>query len=86
VSISTIRRHLIAAGLVTPNPRKRPKSSLTRFAADLPNECWQTDMTHVVAVRKHPGSGRNTMNVGIIGLGVMGSAVAGHLFEGWHTV
>lgn len=47
VSTSTIRRHLIAAGLVTPNPRKRPKSSLTRFVADLPNECWQTDMTHV---------------------------------------
>lgn len=47
VSSSTIRRHLITAGLVTPNPRKRPKSSLTRFVADLPNECWQTDMTHV---------------------------------------
>ena len=46
VSISTIRRHLISAGLVTPEPKKRPKSSYIRFQADLPNETWQTDMTH----------------------------------------
>jgi putative dehydrogenase len=32
------------------------------------------------------GDGWNTMNVGIIGLGVMGSAVAGHLLEGGHTI
>jgi transposase InsO family protein len=31
---------------VTPAPKKRPKSSYTRFAAELPNECWQSDMTH----------------------------------------
>ena len=47
VSAATIRRHLIAAGLITPNPRKRPKSSYIRFEADLPNETWQTDMTHI---------------------------------------
>jgi transposase InsO family protein len=47
VSIATIRRHLLAVGLIKPNPRKRPKSSFTRFQADLPNECWQTDMTHI---------------------------------------
>lgn len=46
VSTSTIRRHLIAAGLVAPEPRKRPKSSYIRFQASLPNEMWQTDMTH----------------------------------------
>jgi transposase InsO family protein len=45
-SISTIRRHLIAAGLVTPEPKKRPKSSYIRFEAALPNETWQTDMCH----------------------------------------
>jgi transposase InsO family protein len=45
-SVSTIRRHLIAAGRVTPEPRKRPKSSYIRFEAELPNETWQTDMTH----------------------------------------
>ena len=27
-------------------PRKRPKASYVRFEADLPNECWQADMTH----------------------------------------
>ena len=46
VSVSTIRRRLIAAGLVTPEPKKRPKSSYIRFQADLPNETWQTDFTH----------------------------------------
>jgi transposase InsO family protein len=37
---------LIAAGLITPEPKKRPKSSYLRFEADLPNECWQSDFTH----------------------------------------
>ena len=46
VSASTIRRRLVAAGLVVPEPRKRPKSSYLRFAADLPNEMWQADMCH----------------------------------------
>ena len=46
VSISTIRRHLISAGLVTPEPKERPKSSYIWFQVDLPNEMWQTDMTH----------------------------------------
>ena len=46
VSISTIRRRLIAAGLITPEPKKRPKSSYIRFEADLPNETWQSDFTH----------------------------------------
>jgi transposase InsO family protein len=46
-SVSTIWRVLKARGFVTPQPHKRPKSSFVRFAADLPNECWQADMTHV---------------------------------------
>jgi transposase InsO family protein len=46
VSRSTVRRILIAAGLITPEPRKRPRSSYTRFEATLPNECWQADFTH----------------------------------------
>jgi transposase InsO family protein len=45
-STSTIRRILHAAGLITPEPKKRPRSSLRRFAADQPNECWQSDFTH----------------------------------------
>lgn len=46
-SVSTIWRVLKARGFVTPQPHKRPKSSYVRFAADLPNECWQADVTHV---------------------------------------
>ena len=45
VSPSTIRRRLVAAGLVDPSPEKRPKSSYARFEADLPNECWQSGFT-----------------------------------------
>lgn len=45
-STSTIRRILHAAGLITAEPRKRPKSSYIRFEAALPNETWQSDFTH----------------------------------------
>ncbi len=45
-AISTIRRVLHAAGLVTAQPRKRPRTSYVRFQADLPNQCWQSDFTH----------------------------------------
>ena len=45
-STSTIRRILHAEGLVVPEPRKRPKSSCICFEADLPNGCWQADITH----------------------------------------
>jgi transposase InsO family protein len=45
-STSTIRRILHAAGLITPEPRKRPRSSFTRFEAAQPNEMWQSDFTH----------------------------------------
>jgi len=46
VSPATVSRYLARAGLVTPEPRKRPKSSYIRFQADQPNECWQADFTH----------------------------------------
>ncbi len=45
-STSTIRRILHDAGLVTPEPRKRPRSSWIRFEAAQPNETWQSDFTH----------------------------------------
>ena len=45
-STSTIRRILHHHGLINPQPRKRPKSSYHRFAAEQPNECWQSDFTH----------------------------------------
>jgi transposase InsO family protein len=46
VSVNSIHRHLRAAGLVTPTPQRRPKSSYIRFAAEQPNERWQADFTH----------------------------------------
>lgn len=45
-STSTIRRILHNAGLITPEPRKRPRSSYIRFEASQPNETWQSDFTH----------------------------------------
>ena len=45
-SRSTISRHLAKAGLVVPEPKKRPKSSYIRFEAAMPNETWQSDFTH----------------------------------------
>jgi len=45
VSAATISRHLARAGLVTPEPAKRPRSSYLRLEADMPNECWQSDFT-----------------------------------------
>jgi transposase InsO family protein len=45
-SRATIWRILKREGLITPQPQKRPRCSLLRFEADLPNETWQTDITH----------------------------------------
>jgi transposase InsO family protein len=58
VSRSTVSRHLVKAGLVEPAPEKRPKSSYIRFAADQPNECWQSDFTHyrLAGTRRRPGA------------------------------
>jgi len=44
-SLSTIWRVLRREGLVERQPQKRPRSSLIRFEAELPNECWQADVT-----------------------------------------
>jgi transposase InsO family protein len=45
-SVSTIYRVLRRRGFITPEPHKRPRSSWIRFEAALPNECWQSDVTH----------------------------------------
>lgn len=47
VSRSTIARYLTRHALVEPQPSKRPRSSYIRFAAELPNQTWQADFTHV---------------------------------------
>lgn len=43
---SAIHRILVSAGLVRPEPGKRPKASYTRFEASPPDELWQSDFTH----------------------------------------
>lgn len=45
-SVSAIHRVLRRRGVITPQPHKRPRSSWVRFEAQLPNECWQSDVTY----------------------------------------
>ena len=45
-AVATIWRILTRRGFVTPQPQKRPRSSWKRFETDLPNQCWQADVTH----------------------------------------
>jgi transposase InsO family protein len=45
-SPATIWRILGLEGLIVAQPQKRPRSSLIRFEAELPNELWQIDITH----------------------------------------
>lgn len=45
-AVSTIWRILTRRGFITPQPHKRPKSAGKRFAAAMPNERWQADITH----------------------------------------
>ncbi|NNU26170.1 IS481 family transposase [Isoptericola sediminis] len=63
VSRSTIHRILTRHGAVAPEPAKRPRSSYIRFAADQPNETWQSDFTHYRLT--HPG-GRPGSDVEIV--------------------
>jgi len=46
VSEATIWRTLQRAGLITPEPKKKPKSAYLSFAAEQPNQMWQVDFTH----------------------------------------
>jgi transposase InsO family protein len=43
---ATISRILHQAGLIIPQPRKRPRSSYLRFEMAQPNEMWQSDFIH----------------------------------------
>lgn len=47
VSVSTVARILTRQSLVTPQPKKRPKASYIRFAAEQPNETWQSEPSRV---------------------------------------
>ena len=45
-SRASIARILTTHGRVVPAPKKKPKTAYHRFAAEQPNECWQSDFTH----------------------------------------
>jgi transposase InsO family protein len=57
VSEATIWRILKRAGLITPEPKKKPKSAYICFAAEQPNEMWQVDFTHYRLTRPDGTSG-----------------------------
>jgi transposase InsO family protein len=44
-SARTVHRVLVRAGLIDPQPAKRPRSSYRRFEHPAPNACWQLDGT-----------------------------------------
>ncbi len=44
--IATIYNILKKHGAITPQKQKRPNSCLKRFEAELPNQRWQSDITH----------------------------------------
>jgi transposase InsO family protein len=46
LSRATVHRILTRHGAITPEPKKRPRSSYIRFQAAMPNETWQSDFTH----------------------------------------
>jgi transposase InsO family protein len=60
VSRATVARYLTKQGLVVAEPKKRPKSSYIRFAAEQPNECWQADFTHYRLTRPDGRPGLDT--------------------------
>ena len=59
-SLSSIWRILRREGLVVPEPQKRPRCSLMRFEAQLPNELWQADIT---AFKLHSGEVVEVLNL-----------------------
>src|SRR3954469_425139 len=60
LSRATIHRILARHGAVVPDPAKRPKSSYVRFAAEQPNETWQSDFTHYRLTTPTGESGADT--------------------------
>ena len=68
VSRATIHRILLRTGAITPEPKKRPKSSYLRFEAAQPNETWQSDFTHYRLAHhpKAPKAGKAAADVEIL--------------------
>ncbi len=92
-STSTIRRILHAAGLVVPEPRKRPRSSWIRFEAAAPNEVWQSDFTHWAPRRRQRGRDHQLLDdhsrylLGCTAFRrVAGDDGGGHVQRGWRCL
>lgn len=60
ISRATVHRILTRHGAITPDPTKRPKSSYVRFAAEQPNETWQSDFTHYRLTQPDGNPGRDS--------------------------
>jgi hypothetical protein len=58
VSETTIWRILNRAGLITPEPKKKPKAAYLSFAAEQPNQMWQVDFERHEAFANPGGGGR----------------------------
>jgi transposase InsO family protein/transposase-like protein len=59
LSRATVHRILTRHGHITPEPKKRPKSSYIRFEAEQPNETWQSDFTHYRLAHPDGSPGRD---------------------------
>lgn len=68
LSATTVWRICTRAGLVTPEPKKRPKSSYIRFQAELPNQMWQADFTHWQLTRHDRQGGGHNVEVEILNI------------------
>lgn len=54
-SRATVARIFVRAGVVVPEPRKKPRSAYKRFVYPQPNACWQIDSTQwQLADESHP--------------------------------
>jgi transposase len=56
VLVASIWRALKRAGLITAEPKKKPRAAYVRFAAEQPNQMWQTDFTHYRLTRSDGGA------------------------------
>ena len=53
-SARTVHRVLARLGLITPDPAKRPRSSLRRFEFPATDDCWQIDATEMLLAPATP--------------------------------
>jgi transposase InsO family protein len=82
-SVATIWRVLARRGFITPQQHKRPRSSWRRFEAELPNEVWQADITHV---RLADGTEAEILNIIDDHSRLLVGSTARRIFKAGHVV